>query len=549
MQTPPAQAELRPSTPLPNGTRLTLLGFCLLLFGLAALRPMAVPDEGRYGEIGRWMLLSGDWLTPRLNGLPFFHKPPLTHWLQALSLGAFGVSTWALRLVPVVHAGLMLWLVAHLGQRLASPAVAQRAVWMLGSSLGFLIAGQYINHDMVVATWIALAIAAFALSLMAGAQPDAALARWGFVACALAVLAKGLIGLALPGLVLVVWVLWSGRLAQVWRLPWLSGVALFAVIATPWFVLAQRKFADFFHYLFIGQQFQRYTATGYNNPQPWWFYGAALLLLMGPGLLFVLAQRRHLTPATPALRLPIGLDAWRLLWAWLGAITVFFSIPQSKLVGYILPVLPAVALLAALGWQRAMAHRTGSGRAFVVLIGVNLALAVGVNQAVGPVTASSRSADVAAALACAAAPGDRIAVANAYPYDLPFLVQTPLPLIVLGDWPRWRREAGDSWMRELFEGADFDPAAGTVLQDTGWIRRVAGQPGHWLVLRRGDTTAPVNHSGWQLFFQGAGWAVWQTKPALPAINSESSSVPERPPTRQHVGLPGCHDQGRKQSQP
>ena len=87
---------------------LALALLMALALVLAALRPLAVPDEGRYGEIGRWMLLSGDWLTPRLNGIPFFHKPPYLYWLEALSLATFGVHAWAVRLVPVLHGVLML---------------------------------------------------------------------------------------------------------------------------------------------------------------------------------------------------------------------------------------------------------------------------------------------------------------------------------------------------------------------------------------------------------------------------------------------------------
>ena len=87
---------------------LLLSALVALLLLLAALRPLAVPDEGRYGEVGRWMLQSGDWLTPRLNGVPFFHKPPYLYWLEAASLATFGIHTWAVRLVPALHAALML---------------------------------------------------------------------------------------------------------------------------------------------------------------------------------------------------------------------------------------------------------------------------------------------------------------------------------------------------------------------------------------------------------------------------------------------------------
>ena len=200
-----------------------------LLLVLAALRPLALPDEGRYAEVGRWMLVSGDWLTPRLNGIPFFHKPPLLHWLQALSLGAFGVSAWTARLVPALHAGLMLLTVYLSARYVSTPAVARRAALMLGTSLSFLAAGQYVNHDMLVAAWIGVAIWSFALAFLHGERPHAGWARLGFAACAVGVLAKGLIGLALPGLVLLV----TRQFAKVLRLPWLSGLAIFAVMALP----------------------------------------------------------------------------------------------------------------------------------------------------------------------------------------------------------------------------------------------------------------------------------------------------------------------------
>ena len=113
-----------------------------LLLLLAALRPLAVPDEGRYADISRWMLVSGDWLTPRLDGLPFFHKPPLTHWLQAASMAVLGVTPWAARVPGVLLATLMLAGVSLAGRRLADAALARRATWMLGASGGFLIGGS-----------------------------------------------------------------------------------------------------------------------------------------------------------------------------------------------------------------------------------------------------------------------------------------------------------------------------------------------------------------------------------------------------------------------
>lgn len=518
---------------------LILLAFWLLLLVLAGLRPLAVPDEGRYGEIGRWMLLSGDWLTPRLNGIPFFHKPPYLYWLEALSVAAFGAHELALRLVPALHAGLMLSALYLAARHISTEVTARRAVIMLGSSLGFLVGGQYVNHDMLVATWIGLAIWAFAFAFMAGDKPDATLARLGFLACALGMLSKGLIGIALPGVVLLIWLLWTRQFRKVLHLPWFSGLALFGAVALPWFVLAQRTYPNFFNYMFVGQQFNRYTAASYNNPQPWWFYLLALVLLLFPWVFFALGQLRRVTPLT--LTTAIGLPEawWRLCWTWVLAILVFFSIPHSKLVGYILPVLPALALLAALGWQRSMAHRAGAGRVLAGIVLVNIGLAAVLVLKVGDVTRASRTQDIAGVLACAVAPTDTVYVSDAFPYDLPFYAQTRKPLVVLENWPLLRQQVGDGWQRELFEGADFDAQAAQALQPLEVLAQVAATPGHWLVTHK-DSTLVHQQPGWTLYHQGLGWSIYRSGGSAAEL-----SAAKRPEPAQHKGLPGCQDQRQK----
>jgi 4-amino-4-deoxy-L-arabinose transferase-like glycosyltransferase len=509
---------------------LTLAGLWLLLLVLAALRPLAVPDEGRYGEIGRWMLQSGDWLTPRLNGIPFFHKPPYLYWLEAISLATFGVNELALRLVPALHVGLMLVALYLSSRTVSSEQVARRAALMLGTSLAFLLGGQYINHDMLVATWIGVAIWCFAFAFMAGEKPDAALARFGFAACALGMLSKGLIGIALPGMVILVWLLWTRQWRKMLYLPWLSGLALFAAIALPWFVIGQQKYPQLFNYMFIGQQFNRYTAATYNNPQPWWFYLASVTLLLFPWIFFALNPFRHAPGASAAAPLA---RHWRsLCWIWAGVVIAFFSVPHSKLIGYVLPVMPALALLSALGWQRSMAQRRHAGRIFAALCALNVGIALLIVTQVGPITRDSRTQDLAQALACAARPGDTVYVSDAYPYDLPFYAQTRKPMVVLEDWPQLRKQAGDGWQRELFEGADFDAQAATLLQQPGELASAGARAGNWYVARNGNKRAQ-GLIGWKLFYQGAGWSLYQ---------SGGVSTPESPEAAQHKGLPGCKDQ-------
>ncbi|NDP39769.1 MAG: glycosyltransferase family 39 protein [Rhodoferax sp.] len=510
---------------------LTLAGLWLLLLLMSAMRPLAVPDEGRYGEVGRWMLQSGDWLTPRLNGLPFFHKPPLLDWLQMVSLATFGVNELALRLVPALHAGLMLVALYLAARTISTETIARRAVLMLGTSLSFLVGGQYVNHDMLVATWIGLAIWCFAFAFMAGSRPNALLARLGFAACAFGLLSKGLIGIALPGLVLVVWLLWTRQFKKILYLPWLSGLSLFALIALPWFVLAQQKYPGLFDYMFIGQQFNRYTATTYNNPEPWWFYLLALVLLFFPWVFFSLNQWRRQVgvPVSAAAATPLSSAWWRLCWVWVIAIVFFFSIPHSKIVGYALPVVPPLALLAALGWERAMAHRARAGQVFIGLCLLNIGIALVLMAKVGDLTLTSRAQDVAQVLACAARPTDTVYVSGKYPYDLPFYAQTSRPLVVLEDWPALRQRAGDGWQRELFEGADFDAQAAQVLQSPEALAPAGAAVGNWFVAQKGNKMAE-GLTGWKLFYQGAGWVLYQSGHPLTA---------ESPEAAEHKGLPGC----------
>jgi 4-amino-4-deoxy-L-arabinose transferase-like glycosyltransferase len=527
-----------------NKSWLLLAGLWLVLLVLAALRPLAVPDEGRYGEIGRWMLQSGDWLTPRLNGIPFFHKPPLVHWLQVASLSVFGINELALRLVPALHVGLMMVALYLAARRLCGEAVARMAALMLGCSLAFLMGGQYVNHDMVVATWIGVAIWCFGFSFMAGDKPDAALARWGFVACALGMLSKLMIGFVLPGLVIFVWLLWTRQFKKVLYLPWFSGLALFVLIAAPWFLAEQQRFPGFLNYVFVEQQVNRATGQNFNNPHAWYWYLGILAGLLFPWALFALRQARR--GQTPAGDGALPLNAWRLCWAWVLAILVFFSSFNSKLIGYILPVLPPMALLAALGWRQVASRRWPRAAApvFAVVCVLNVAASVVGNVYAPRVVENRRAEDVAKRLACEASPGDTVYVTGSdYPYELPFYAQLDKPMVVVQDWARQRKEAGDDWRRELFDGADFDARAAQVLQQPDVLGPAAQKPGNWLLVRHGGDEEDKGREqeaqqplalGWKLVMRGTGF------------NLYASAAPgEGPKPAQHKGLPGCKHQGNK----
>ena len=270
-----------------------------------------------------------------------------------------------------------------------------------------------------------------------------------------------------------------------------------------------------------------------------WFYVAALPLLLFPWAFFALNRGWVPDQSRSNASQTIAKPWLDLCWIWLAVILLFFSIPRSKLVGYILPVLPPLAVLAAAGWERTWAGRRHAERWFGGLLVLALTVPVTISLVIGRAQDYKLSGDVAAALACAARPTDTIWVAGSYPYDLPFLIQSPRQIMVAQDWPRLRATAGDSWRRELFEGADFDAASAVALQREEALATASAQPGQWLVLnnRTKPSEYPPNWpQQWQLVQRGSGWSVYR-------------SAPERPPAAEHEGLPGCHHHAGQQRRP
>lgn len=524
-----------------TGRRTSWLVFAALmavLLLLAAWRPLALPDEGRYGEIGRWMLQSGDFLAPRLDGLPFFHKPPLLHWLQSGAYAILGVSAWSARFIPALHAGLMLLGLYLSVRHVEGETRARQAMLVLGSSLGFLIGGQYVNHDMLVAAWIGTAIWCMGAAFMHGERPDTRLALLGFASCAFGVLSKGLIGIVLPGMVILAWLLYTGQTRKMLALPWLRGLAVFAGIALPWFVLGQHKYPELFNYLIIGQHFARYTGQTFNNQWPIWFYLVVLPALMFPWSLLFLAWLRPRVFKTVVRqeRRDPAVQWASLLWIWLGVILLFFSLPKSKIVGYILPVLPPAACLVARTWHDWRASEPLKTRVFGALLIASLVLSGVANHVAGQHTLRKHSSrDVALLLGCALQPDERVYALGAYPYDLPFYAQLRQPVLMVEDWPTVRRTSGDNWRRELFEAGDFEPAvASTVLLQPSVL--TPAPAGAWLVTPRDH--APQSLQGaWQSAYQGQAWTLWIAAKA---------SAPESPPAAQQERLARCQQQGQHQ---
>jgi 4-amino-4-deoxy-L-arabinose transferase-like glycosyltransferase len=427
---------------------------CVWLVALAGLRPLRLPDEGRYIGVAWEMLRSGQWLTPTLDGLPYFHKPPLFYWLTAASLRVFGLHEWAARAAPLLGAlvgALALWAFARrwCGERLARLAL----VALLTQPL-FYLGGQFANLDMLVAGWISATVLLLAdASLRAEhglPHRTPLLAAYG--TAAIGVLAKGLIGAVLPAGVLLAWLLVSGRLRRVKTLISLPGTLLFVVIAAPWFVAMQRHHAGFFDYFFIEQHLRRYAVGGFNNVQPWWFFVALLALVTlpwWPWLLGLVRQRGAGDGTRRSLRL--------LMIVWVLVVLVFFSLPASKLVGYILPALPPLAWLAADGFALRAPSRAAR-RAWALIAALLAALSVA-TVAVLAFEATGSSRPLAQALAQQRRAGEPVLAIDSYPFDLAFYAGLREPLVVVGDWSDPQLRQRDDWRKELADAGDFAPAA------------------------------------------------------------------------------------------
>jgi len=458
----------------------------------------------------------------------------LLHWLQSGAFALWGVSAWSARFIPALHAGLMLLGLYLSVRHVEGETRARQAMLILGSSLGFLIGGQYVNHDMLVAAWISTAIWCMGAAFMHGDKPDTRLALMGFAACALGVLSKGLIGIVLPGMVILAWLLYTGQTRKMLALPWLRGLAVFAGIALPWFVLGQHKYPELFNYLIIGQHFSRYTGQNFNNQLPFWFYPVVLVALLFPWSLLAatwlrprqlrsaIAQDRH-SPATQWVS---------LLWIWLLVVLLFFSLPKSKIVGYIFPVLPPLAALLARSWGEWRPQARLKAQVFAGLLLISLGLAGTTNWAAGQYSLKHSSRDVALLLRCAALPDEPVYAAGGYPYDLPFYAQLGHAMTVVDDWATARRTSGDNWRRELFEAADFEPATGHQLLRSPDVLTPAPAKA-WLVTSK-DFAAATLQGQWQIAYQGRAWSLWLPSP----------SAPEGPPAAQQERLARCQQQGQ-----
>jgi 4-amino-4-deoxy-L-arabinose transferase-like glycosyltransferase len=353
---------------------LAILGLWVLLYGSFSLfvPPLLDDADSVHAVAAREMLARHDWTTLHTNGIRYLEKAPLMYWSIAASFRVFGISDWSARLPLALYTLALLFAIFMLGERMfANTAAGFYAAMIIATSFGIFIFAHLLLPDVMVCLWMTLAMYFFWQSLYEE-RPSLWTAVGFGAACGLNVLTKGVIGILFPLAVVFLFLLITRNLKHLWRWHVLAGVVVFLLIAVPWHVMAglanptqghpsgvvptQGNVHGFYWFYFINEHvlrfFNKRVPHDYDTV-PLGVFWALLVVWMVPWLVFALKPLTRVPFRRAFRRLPLDRADQRrvFLTLWAAVILVFFSF-STRQEYYVLPALPAIALLAA-GWMAA----------------------------------------------------------------------------------------------------------------------------------------------------------------------------------------------------
>ena len=351
--------------PRPFTDWLLLAGFCgfMFFFGLAYFGLVGA-DEPRYAQVAREMLNRHDWITPTLAGKVWLEKPVLYYWETMLAYRLFGVSDWAARLSSAVNATLMV-VAVYLFLKRFRPGFALDGALMAASAAGVIGFARAASMDMPLAATFTIALLAWYAWRESGRKGYLALF---YVFLGLGTLAKGPVAPFLAVVIIGIFALASAEHRWLWRTLWIPGILLFCAVTLPWYVVIEIRNPEFFRVFILEHNLARFGSNLYHHQEPFWYYLPVVLLGLLPwtvfaGTAFVETIRTCWAARRQFLRSQDAINTFFVM--WLIVPVVFFSIAQSKLPGYIVPVLPAGTLLLAEYLRR---HVTADERPHTSLI-------------------------------------------------------------------------------------------------------------------------------------------------------------------------------------
>ena len=326
---------------------LLALGVAMFFAALGSL-PLLEPDEGRNAEVAREMLSTGDWITPHYDTLPYLDKPAVFFWLEAAAFRIAGVSEWAARLPSALAAlGTLLW-AWFLARQMFPGLAALRAGIILATSPLVIILSRLVIFDMTLAFLITGALVCYWM-----ARGEAKHVWWEagfFAAMGLASITKGPVGFIVPLLTVVAFEVARGTPRELKRLSWLKGLAIFFLMALPWFILVSLRNPGFPRYAFWEESLVRFAAGGVRRGGSLFYYIPIFFAGFFPWSFFLFFVALNRVRRWRVLR-DERQAAILYLFVWSVVVFVFFSISHSKLPAYFLPATVPLSLLTACAWR------------------------------------------------------------------------------------------------------------------------------------------------------------------------------------------------------
>ena len=329
------------------------------------LYPLINPDEGRYAEIPREMLASGNFITPHLNGVEYFEKPALQYWVTAFFMYIFGENEFSVRLFPALCALGQIATTAYLAKKMFNRTTAFIASIILGSSFLYLIIGSLNILDMAISFFITISMTAFYQFSITLQKKYIYLF---YVSIALGTLTKGLIAIVLTFGIVFIYALLTKNFKLIFKTFSPVGILIFLAICVPWFYLVCRNNPDFFYFFFIHEHFLRYLTTTHHRYQPFYFFIPCIILGIFPWTGFFFSCLLSKSPKKTWHKFLHNPDRFKFIYLclWFCLIFIFYSLSDSKLVPYILPCLIPLSILIAYHLQQIFYQPKKIGIALII---------------------------------------------------------------------------------------------------------------------------------------------------------------------------------------